>query len=153
MFEKVNPAHPDKIADRIAGAIVDLAYTEDANPKVAVEVLIGHGICYIVAETSVHIPVTEIIDAVENLVDEADFSVADDRAVVDVALADKVGNESVRRFVVDILRSADLLDFAVFHNDDPVTHREGFFLVVRDKYKSYSRLTIYSDKFISHRTT
>ena len=26
MFEKVNPKHPDKIADRIAGAIVDLAY-------------------------------------------------------------------------------------------------------------------------------
>ena len=26
-FEKVNPAHPDKIADRIAGAIVDLAYS------------------------------------------------------------------------------------------------------------------------------
>lgn len=26
MFEKVNPAHPDKIADRIAGALVDLAY-------------------------------------------------------------------------------------------------------------------------------
>ncbi|KWZ87064.1 hypothetical protein HMPREF3224_02039, partial [Anaerococcus hydrogenalis] len=28
MFEKVNPMHPDKIADRIAGAIVDLAYKE-----------------------------------------------------------------------------------------------------------------------------
>ena len=27
MFEKVNPAHPDKVADRIAGAMVDLAYT------------------------------------------------------------------------------------------------------------------------------
>ena len=26
MFEKANPAHVDKIADRIAGAIVDLAY-------------------------------------------------------------------------------------------------------------------------------
>lgn len=26
MIEKVNPCHPDKIADRIAGAIVDLAY-------------------------------------------------------------------------------------------------------------------------------
>lgn len=24
MFEKVNPSHPDKMADRIAGAIVDL---------------------------------------------------------------------------------------------------------------------------------
>jgi len=27
MFEKVNPSHPDKIADRIAGALVDYAYT------------------------------------------------------------------------------------------------------------------------------
>ena len=27
MFEKVNPQHPDKVADRIAGAIVDLCYT------------------------------------------------------------------------------------------------------------------------------
>lgn len=52
MFEKVNPAHPDKIADRIAGALVDLAYQQEQNPKIAVEVLIGHGICRIVAETS-----------------------------------------------------------------------------------------------------
>ena len=52
MIEKVNPSHPDKVADRIAGAIVDLAYTNDERPKVAVEVLIGHGICHIIAETS-----------------------------------------------------------------------------------------------------
>ena len=26
MIEKVNPKHPDKVADRIAGAIVDLGY-------------------------------------------------------------------------------------------------------------------------------
>ena len=43
MFEKVNPMHPDKIADRIAGAIVDFAYSKEENPKIAVEVLIGHG--------------------------------------------------------------------------------------------------------------
>ena len=60
MIEKVNPSHPDKIADRIAGAIVDLAYTKDENPKVAVEVLIGHGICHIIAETSVHFTQDEI---------------------------------------------------------------------------------------------
>ena len=53
MFEKVNPSHPDKIADRIAGAIVDLAYTMESNPKVAVEVLIGHGKCTVMAESSV----------------------------------------------------------------------------------------------------
>lgn len=52
MIEKVNPAHPDKIADRIAGAIVDLAYKTEKNPKIAVEVLIGHGVCHIIAESS-----------------------------------------------------------------------------------------------------
>lgn len=52
MIEKVNPAHPDKIADRIAGAIVDLAYTKEKDPRVAVEVLIGHGACHVIAETS-----------------------------------------------------------------------------------------------------
>lgn len=51
MFEKVNPSHPDKIADRIAGAIVDLAYTRKENPKIAVEVLVGHGSCRIIIET------------------------------------------------------------------------------------------------------
>ena len=56
MFEKVNPSHPDKVADRIAGAIVDYAYTKQKNPKIAVEVLIGHGDCHIIAESSVDIP-------------------------------------------------------------------------------------------------
>ena len=55
MFEKVNPAHPDKVADRIAGALVDLAYEKEVDPRIAVEVLIGHGTCHIIAETSVSI--------------------------------------------------------------------------------------------------
>jgi len=55
MFEKVNPSHPDKIADRIAGALVDLAYSKAENPRIAVEVLIGHGICHIIVESSVNI--------------------------------------------------------------------------------------------------
>ena len=52
MIEKVNPSHPDKVADRIAGALVDLAYSKNKTPKIAVEVLIGHGVCHIIAETS-----------------------------------------------------------------------------------------------------
>ena len=52
MIEKVNPSHPDKVADRIAGAIVDLAYTKNNNPKIAVEILLGHGNCHIIIETS-----------------------------------------------------------------------------------------------------
>lgn len=52
MIEKVNPSHPDKVADRIAGAIVDLAYKKQENPKIASEVLIGHGYGHVVIETS-----------------------------------------------------------------------------------------------------
>ena len=53
MIEKVNMKHPDKVADRIAGAIVDYAYSVEKNPKVAVEVLIGHEECYVIIESSV----------------------------------------------------------------------------------------------------
>ena len=76
MIERVNPSHPDKIADRIAGAIVDLAYTKQENPKIAVEVLIGHGNCYIVTETSVHMTnaeIREIIDKITTGIDDFDY--------------------------------------------------------------------------------
>lgn len=67
MFEKVNPMHPDKLADRIAGALVDIAYAIQENPRIAVEVLLGHGICHIIAETSVHLPSMEVIRTVERI--------------------------------------------------------------------------------------
>lgn len=53
MFEKVNPKHPDKLADIIAGMIVDIAYKYRERPSVAVEVLVGHGKCYIILESTV----------------------------------------------------------------------------------------------------
>ena len=67
MFEKVNPKHPDKIADRIAGALVDLAYTIEKDPKIAVEVLIGHGSCYIISETSVHLEEKQVDEIVKRI--------------------------------------------------------------------------------------
>lgn len=99
MFEKVNPAHPDKLADRIAGALVDLAYLKNAhpsfpvnprdtlfpvaedaarflaqptdseteNPRIAVEVLLGHGRCYVVAETSVGISYGDVYATVHRI--------------------------------------------------------------------------------------
>ena len=67
MFEKVNPSHPDKLADRIAGAIVDIAYAQVADPRIAVEVLLGHGICHIIVETDIALPPYEIEAAVERI--------------------------------------------------------------------------------------
>ena len=67
MIEKVNPGHPDKVADRIAGAIVDLAYTKNNNPKIAVEILIGHGICHVIIETSEVFEYNEIDSIVQRI--------------------------------------------------------------------------------------
>ena len=67
MIEKVNPSHPDKLADRIAGAIVDLAYLKNTNPKIAVEILLGHGECNIIIETSEKFSKTEINKIVKRI--------------------------------------------------------------------------------------
>ena len=112
MFEKVNPCHPDKVADRIAGAIVDLCDTKAAskreeddacishpereqartkfkckNPKVACEVLIGHGECTLQIETSERLTAEELEAIVHRIAGE-DIEV---RALIvpqDVHLAD-----------------------------------------------------------------
>ena len=67
MIEKVNPQHPDKVADRIAGAIVDLAYKKNENPKIAVEVLLGHGECNIIIESSEKFESYEVRALVERI--------------------------------------------------------------------------------------
>lgn len=75
MIEKVNPKHPDKVADRIAGAIVDLGYKLQENPKIAVEVLIGHGNCKIIIESSVEFNETDIFDIVYRIAETNDIRV------------------------------------------------------------------------------
>lgn len=59
--------HPDKIADRIAGALVDYCYKQQENPKCAFEVLIGHEACFITGETSVDIPPTTVREIAERI--------------------------------------------------------------------------------------
>lgn len=93
MFEKVNPCHPDKVADRIAGALVDYAYTQQKDPKIAVEVLIGHGLCTVIAETSVKID-REFVQQVVKRISEADVALVYIQVPQDIHLsnnqADKI---------------------------------------------------------------
>ena len=90
MIEKVNPSHPDKIADRIAGAIVDLAYQVQDDPKVAVEVLIGHGVCHAIVETSAPMLRPEVLRAIHNAIHRIAGFVQIDLCIVpqDAHLAD-----------------------------------------------------------------
>ena len=76
MIEKVNPQHPDKVADRIAGAIVDLAYRKQENTKIAVEVLIGHGVANVIVESSVKLTEGEVTAIVERITGRDDIYVA-----------------------------------------------------------------------------
>lgn len=75
MFEKVNPSHPDKAADRIAGAIVDLAYTAEENPKIAVEVLLGHGKCQIIIETTALLAKSQILSIIHRIAGRLDTDI------------------------------------------------------------------------------
>ena len=92
MFEKVNPCHPDKVADRIAGAVVDLAYKTEKDPKIAVEVLIGHGVCHIIAESSVDIDGVEVCQAVHRITGTHNIMVNFSCVKQDVHLANNQSN-------------------------------------------------------------
>ncbi len=76
MIEKVNPSHPDKVADRIAGALVDLAYSKVENPRIAVEVLLGHGVVNIIIESSVNISDAEAEAIVSRITKRTDLKVS-----------------------------------------------------------------------------
>lgn len=93
MIEKVNPQHPDKVADRIAGAIVDLAYIKQENPKIAVEVLVGHGVANIIVESNVSVTDGEVSTIVERITGRDDIYVALIRKEQDKYLAkNQLGN-------------------------------------------------------------
>lgn len=95
MFEKVNPSHPDKVADRIAGAIVDVAYKLKDDPKVAVEVLLGHGECNILVESDIDFNYTDIQDIVKRITRQSDIKVNYKRVPQDVYLANNQ-NEKIK---------------------------------------------------------
>jgi len=73
MYEKVNMYHPDKVADRIAGAVVDLAYRKNWRDRVACEVLIGHGTATVMVETTSDAITEDAINAVVNRILGTDY--------------------------------------------------------------------------------
>ena len=83
--------------------------------------------CRILAKSAIH--------TLELMADKLDLLVLYHRAVQDVTLADKVCNKRVCRLVVDIDRSANLLNFTLTHNYDCIAQSESLLLVVRYIYK------------------
>lgn len=138
MIEKVNPSHPDKIADKIAGAIVDLAYKKEDEPKIAVEVLIGHGTCRIIIESSVYFTYNEIDSIVKRIVGE---NIKTDFLLVpqDIELA-KNQEEEIR-----------CGDNGIFKGTPLTTNEKHISVLARyiyDKYNSDGKYILTDDKII-----
>lgn len=87
MIEKVNPDHPDKLADRIAGALVDYAYEEQTAPRVAFEVLLGHGEVNIIGESSVYVPKRVAKQIITRILKHEDYNLNMNIVEQDVRLA------------------------------------------------------------------
>jgi len=87
MYEKCNPSHPDKLADRIAGALVDETYRLNNSPKAAFEVLLGHGVCHIIAETSEKLDKNFVYDTVHRICKDDNIYVLYDEYLQDPILA------------------------------------------------------------------
>lgn len=73
MLEKVNPAHVDKIADRIAGAMTDLVYSIQDNPNVSINVNINNGKFTIISESSYRFLAAEVFDIIEKITGRNDI--------------------------------------------------------------------------------
>lgn len=123
MIEKVNPCHPDKVADRIAGAIVDLVYKTEKDPKIAIEVLIGHGVCYVIVETSADIFAEQIKRIVHRIAGQ--MAVISDIKPQDKHLAD---NQA------DGFRCGDN---GIFKGVPLTEEEKKLSAIARDIYKSY----------------
>lgn len=93
MIEKVNPNHPDKVADRIAGAIVDLGYKLYDNPKIATEVLIGHNECNIIIESSITYNIEDISNIVHRITEDKNIKVNINQVEQDIYLSNNQKNE------------------------------------------------------------
>ena len=135
MIEKVNPSHPDKLADRIAGAIVDLAYLKNENPKIAVEILLGHGNCHIIIETSETFEESEIKKIVERIAGDL---VLDLQIVKqDIYLASnqngkiRCGDNGIFKGVP--LREEDIKLSKIAHDIYAITNSDGKYVLDNDK--------------------
>jgi len=64
--ESVTEGHPDKMADQISDAILDAAFKDDPNSRVACETLLTTGLVLVAGEvtTKTYIPVAEVVRGV-----------------------------------------------------------------------------------------
>jgi S-adenosylmethionine synthetase len=72
--ESVSPKHPDKMCDRISDAVLDAYLELDADARVAVEAVGGHGKVFVVGEVTSHSHV-DVAPIVERIVGDVELEI------------------------------------------------------------------------------
>ena len=89
-----------------------------------------------------HILAEALVDADKLGAEDTHEAIPYHNAVYYIALAYKVGDESICGLVINVNRSSYLLDIALVEHYDGIRHREGLLLVVGDIYKGYAQLLL-----------
>ena len=145
MFEKVNKSHPDKLADRIAGAIVDLAYKKNDRPKVAVEVLIGHKLCTIIIESSIDFEEENNLKKVYEAVDRI---TGENETTLSIHVISVKQDEHLSKNQEEEIRCGDNGIFKGVPLTENEKHISALARELYDKYKCDGKYILTDDKFI-----
>ena len=73
-----------------------------------------------------------LVHTLESAAEEANLKVLQHGSVQNVAFADEVCHKGIFRLIIDILRSADLLDPALVHDHHRIGHGQSLLLIVGD---------------------
>lgn len=159
MFEKVNPSHPDKVADRIAGAMVDLAYANIEKPKVALEVMIGHGKCHIIGESSYVFgkkDVEEIVERIDGKKNDVDMVIVpQDAHLARNARRDVCGDNGIFKGTPVTTEQRELTNVAreiyrVYRHDGKYLSSEGKYTICQSHTGKDTERTKYTIEMITH---
>ena len=91
----------------------------------------------------IHILSESLVNAVEAMPHELHFPILYHLSVQDVGLSDEVCHEGVFGLVIDVRRSAYLLDLSLIHHNDGVRQGKGFLLIVSHIDEGYAELPVH----------
>jgi len=72
--ESVSEGHPDKLADQISDTILDAVLEQDAEARVAIETMVGHGFAVVSGELTTHKAYVDVAQLVRKTIKDVGYN-------------------------------------------------------------------------------
>ncbi len=72
--ESVSEGHPDKLADQISDTILDAVLEQDADARVAIETMVGHGFAVVSGELTTHKAYVDVAQLVRKTIKDVGYN-------------------------------------------------------------------------------